>query len=309
MDGYQLGLDIGGSKTQALLSRHGVVVADVRGPSANPASVGLATASRQLRELLAELTAQVTDPTMITSVCAGAAGVDSPEQEARITAVLAAALPNARVRVVHDSALLLAAAGLTTGIALIAGTGSVAWGRATDGRTARAGGWGHALGDDGSGYGIARAAVRHALGRLDAGAAPDTLSEQLTAACGLARPGLLLDHFYAVGERRYWAERSRTVCALAETGDRAAYSIVASAAGALATLVELVSLRLAIAGPVVLAGGVLVHQPLVRRLLADRLAGIGLTDLRLLDADPAVGALRLAEQGAPAGHPALLVSG
>ena len=159
---------------------------------------------------------------------------------------------------------MLAAAGTPTGIALIAGTGSVAWGRSPDGRQARAGGWGYLLGDDGSGYGIARAAVRHALGRLDAGLGPDPLSTRLAAACGVARPGLLLDHFYAVSERRYWAERSRAVFELAEAGDPAAYGIVAGAAGALAALVERVSLRLAIAGPVILAGGVLVHQPLVR---------------------------------------------
>jgi glucosamine kinase len=155
------------------------------------------------------------------------------------------------------------------------------------------------LGDDGSGYGIARAAVRHALGRLDAGLGPDPLTTDLAVACGLERPGLLLGHFYAEGERRYWAERSRTVLELAESGDPAAYGIVAAAAGALAALVERVSLRLAIAGPVILAGGVLVHQPLVRTLLADRLAAIGVTDLRLLDAAPAVGAVRLAESRVP----------
>ncbi|HEY5784224.1 MAG TPA: BadF/BadG/BcrA/BcrD ATPase family protein [Microlunatus sp.] len=298
MDSYQLGLDIGGSKTQALVAGHGVIVADVRGPSANPASVGLTEAARRIRHLLADLTDPAghrIDPRAISSVCAGAAGVDTPEQEARIAAVLTEALPGATVTVVHDTELLLAAAGTPTGIALIAGTGSVAWGSSLDGRQARAGGWGYLLGDDGSGYGIARAAVRHALSRLDVALGPDPLSAHLATACGVERPGLLLDHFYAVGERRYWAERSRAVFELAEADDPAAYGIVVEAADALATLVELVSLRLAIAGPVILAGGVLVHQPLIRRLLADRLAAIGVTDLRLLDAAPALGAVRLAE--------------
>lgn len=297
-----LGIDIGGSKTQLLLARDGVVVADLRGPSANPASVGLTESARQLRTLLADLAALpgvAPDRHSISAVCAGAAGVDTPEQAARIAAVLADALPTAAVRVVHDSELLLAAAGSGTGIALIAGTGSVAWGRTADGRQARAGGWGYVLGDDGSGYGIARAAVRHVLGRVDAGVAPDRLSLRLAAACGLDRPGLLLDHFYALPERRYWAERSRVVVELAEDGDPAAAAIVARAADALAELVELVALRLASAGPVVLAGGVLVHQPVLRRLLADRLAGIGIIDLRLLDADPALGAVRLAEHLLP----------
>ena len=229
MENHQLGIDIGGSKTQALLARDGVVVADVRGPSANPASVGLPEATRRLQGLLAELSARGVELDTVSSVCAGAAGVDSPEQETRIAAVLVEALPQARVNVVHDTELLLAAAGTSTGIAVIAGTGSVAWGRGPDGRQARAGGWGYLLGDDGSGYGIARAAVRHALTRLDAGLAPDPLSTRLAAACGVARPGLLLEHFYAVGERRYWAERSRTVLELAEAGDPAAYDIVGAA--------------------------------------------------------------------------------
>ena len=299
MESCVLGIDIGGSKTQALLAYDGQVVADLRAGSANPASVGPAESARQLAGLLDQVRATGVGLGSITAVCAGAAGVDSPEQAARLSGLLAAALPNAEVTVVHDTALLLAAAGTTTGIALIAGTGSVAWGRSVDGREARAGGWGYVLGDEGSGYGIARAAVRHVLGRLDVGLGPDPLSARLVAACGVERPALLLDQFYAVPERCYWAERSRVVFELAETGDPAAAAIVAGAAAALASLVEAVSLRLATAGPVVLAGGVAVHQPLLCRLLADRLGGLGITDLRVLDADPALGAVRIAEGARP----------
>ena len=49
------------------------------------------------------------------------------------------------------------------GVGLIAGTGSIAVGRAPDGRTARAGGWGHLIGDEGSAYGVVLDALR--LGR------------------------------------------------------------------------------------------------------------------------------------------------
>lgn len=290
-----LGLDIGGSKTQAVLAAGGEVLADIRGPSSNPSSVGLAESARRLRRLLADLSATGTDLGAVSAVCAGAAGVDTPEQAGRVATILTDLLPAAEVRVVHDTELLLAAAGTATGIALIAGTGSVAWGRTADGRQARAGGWGYVLGDDGSGYGIARAAVRHALTRLDAGLGPDALTRRLAAACGIERPGLLLDDFYARPERRRWAERSTLVIELAEEGDPAAAQIVADASLALAGLVEAVSLRLALAGPVVVAGGVLVHQPLVRRLVAARLRTIGLTDLRRLDVDPVFGAVRLAE--------------
>lgn len=50
----------------------------------------------------------------------------------------------------HDTQLLLAAAGRDEGVALISGTGSVAWGRRRDGVHARAGGWGYLHGDEGS---------------------------------------------------------------------------------------------------------------------------------------------------------------
>jgi glucosamine kinase len=295
-DSYQLGIDIGGSKTQALLARDGAVVADLRTGSANPASVGPTESTRQLSALLDQVRSTGVDLGSITAVCAGAAGVDSPEQVARLTGVLTDLLPRAAARVVHDTELLLAAAGTPTGIALIAGTGSVAWGRTADARQARAGGWGYVLGDEGSGYGIARAAVRHTLELLDTGLAPDQLALRLAEACGLERPALLLDHFYALPERRYWAERSRVVFELAEDSDPAASTVVADAADALAALVTTVAARLGgTPGPVVLAGGVLVHQPLARQLLADRLRPAGITQLRLLEADPALGAVRLAE--------------
>ena len=126
----------------------------------------------------------------------------------------------------HDSALILAAAGAGTGIAVISGTGSVGWGRNSDGRVARAGGWGYLLGDEGSGYWVTRTAVQHALRRVDDGAPADLLSQQLAADCGLQRVEQLLDHFYANPERRYWASRARIVFELAaparsgQRGDR-----------------------------------------------------------------------------------------
>src|SRR6478672_4018454 len=108
MSSYALGIDIGGSKTQLLLASGNLIIADLRGPSANPASVGLDETARQLHGLLGRLSDDHgIDLGAIDSVCVGAAGVDSPEQEDRIAALLAAELPCAHVRVVHDTELLL----------------------------------------------------------------------------------------------------------------------------------------------------------------------------------------------------------
>jgi BadF/BadG/BcrA/BcrD ATPase family len=173
-----VGLDIGGSKTHAV-SRHWTGTVEVFAGSANLASVGEVGAGRQLDAIFTQLA----ERGRIGAVCAGAAGVDTPEAEERLRQLIAARVRGATVQVVHDTELILAAAELTTGIALIAGTGSVAWGRDASGRVARAGGWGYLLGDEGSGYGIAREAVRHALRLADEGQPPDRLTQKFTAAC------------------------------------------------------------------------------------------------------------------------------
>ena len=118
--GAVLGLDIGGSKTQGLLVDGADVVAEAFAGSANIASVGEQEAGRQLDALLSGLEGYA-----VAAACAGAAGADTPEGEARLARLLQGRLPDARVRVVHDSWLLLAAAGLDTGVAVISGTGSV----------------------------------------------------------------------------------------------------------------------------------------------------------------------------------------
>jgi N-acetylglucosamine kinase-like BadF-type ATPase len=204
--------------------------------------------------------------------------------------------PDAMITVVHDAHLVLAAAGLDEGIALIAGTGSVAWGRDHTGRNARAGGWGYLLGDEGSGYAVVREAVRHALRLADRALAPDRMVRKLLAACDVAGPAELRDRFYARPERRYWAGFAPVVCDLAADGDRAARLIIDTAGADLADLVRAVhrTLGLPVPCPVVLAGGLLGHQPELRQAVGSALAPDRLTDLRTLDVDPVRGALALA---------------
>jgi N-acetylglucosamine kinase-like BadF-type ATPase len=281
-----IGVDIGGSKTHGIRAVDGEPVAEAVTGSANVAKVGVPEAGRQLEALFAQLGADG-----VGAVCAGAAGADGTESIGAITRIIAGLVPGAQVSVVHDARLLLAAEGLDSGVSLIAGTGSVAWGRRVDGTEARAGGWGHLLGDEGSGYRVAIDAVRHALDRMDAGAPADRLTTALLAGCGLADRTELIDFVYSRQDRRYWAERAAAVVELAAQGDRAAAAIVDTAADALAALAARVLGRLDLAGPVVLGGGLAVHQPLLQRAVRERLAG---AEVRVLTHAPAVGAVRLA---------------
>ena len=281
-----IGVDIGGSKTHGIRAVGGGPVAEAVAGSANVAAVGLAEAGRQLDALFAQL-----DVRGVDAVCAGAAGADGTESISAMTRLFADRVPGAQVSVVHDARLVLAAEGLDEGVSLIAGTGSVAWGRRADDTEARAGGWGHLLGDEGSGYRVAIDAVRHALDRMDAGVPADPLTTALLEACDLADRTELIDFVYARQDKRYWAERAAVVTGLAERGDPAAAAIVDVAADALAALATRVLGRLDLPGPVVLGGGFAVHQPLLQRAVRERLGGI---ELRLLTHAPAVGAVRLA---------------
>ena len=298
-----LGLDIGGSTTRAVRAEDGRCIAEGRAASANIRSVGPAEAARQLDAALAGLR---TDD--VAAVCAGAAGADSPASRAALHDLLAARLPGARVEVVHDARLILSAADLDAGIAVISGTGSAGWGLAPDGRECRAGGFGYLLGDEGSGWWTAREAVRHVLRRADAGEEPDALGAALLAATGSADPVALFDLFYARPERGFWAGFAGVVARLADPGttrsagsasdapaaDPAAAAILGHAADALADLAVTVGRRLEMPGPVVLGGGFAVHEPALRAAVTERLAAAGTPDVRLIPRDPVGGAVRLA---------------
>lgn len=286
-----LGLDIGGSKTRAVLTRGGVVVRELTVGGANLASVGVTGAQRALDAVAAALPDQDVD-----AVCAGAAGADSDEALVQLTALVQRRFSTEKVLVVHDTRIILAATGLDAGIVLISGTGSACWGRRSNGDEVRAGGWGYLLGDEGSGYGIARDAVQLALREVDTGFPASALSLALVAGCGLEHPWQLLRAFYQTADRAYWARHAGLVFALAEHGDADSGRIIDLAADALADLVLVVSERLGTAGPVVLAGGLAVNQQLLADGVRRRLVRNRAFDVRVLHDEPVHGALHLARR-------------
>ncbi|HET7734542.1 MAG TPA: BadF/BadG/BcrA/BcrD ATPase family protein, partial [Nocardioidaceae bacterium] len=216
-----IGIDVGGSKTHGVRvatdARLGdTLVSEATVGSANIVSVGVETAAARLGELAEALGADV------DAVCVGAAGADTPQARDLLLSMARRVFPTGRVRVVHDTYLVLAAAGLRAGAVGISGTGSAAWGRNPAGDEARAGGWGYLLGDEGSAYGVVRAAMRHVLNRTDDGQELDQLSRELMRSCGATDVHDLLDEFYRAPSRRTWAARAPLVLELATSGEAAA---------------------------------------------------------------------------------------
>ena len=284
-----MGLDIGGTKTRGIKVLGGEVVADLEVGSANVQNVSREAAAANLAELFARLDAADAD-----QVFAGAGGIDTEADAEALAALIRPHVPAAHVSVVHDSRLLLAAGRAGTGVAVIAGTGSAAWG--TNGvEEARAGGWGYLLGDEGSGYWLGREAVRYSLHRMNLGLEPDALTRALLDSTGLAEPNELIAHFHSDDtDRRYWAQRSRVVTEAAEAGHAGARFMVDQAAHDLARMAAQVARQLGIDGPVILGSGLGMHVRLLQDGFRALLAEQGIEDVRILDRDPIFGTIELA---------------
>ena len=282
--GCFLGLDIGGSSSRARCVEDGRIVAEAQGPGANVAALRPRTVEGRIGSLLAGMGAISAD-----ACCAGSAGAEVPAGRARLERVLTLLLPGCNVTVVHDTRLVLAAAGIDFGIALISGTGSVAYGRDRDGREARAGGWGWLIGDDGSAAWLAREASREVMRRSDAGEPLGNLGEAMLRVTKSRHAADLMGRLHRLHEPGEWAALGGVVFETAGE-DSGSESLVERAASALADLVESVRKKLSVDGPVVLAGGQLLNQPRLESAVRGRLGAA-----MRLEQPPVAGAVRLAE--------------
>ena len=148
-----LGIDGGGTTTEAWLAEPGchVLGRGTAGPS-NAKAIGLEAARWALDTAIrsAFLAAEL-EPAPVDVICLGLAGFDRPDDR-KVLKEWAEHAGWARSLLIVNDGDLVIAAGTTEGwgVGVISGTGSIAVGRTKDGRTARAGGWGHLIGDEGS---------------------------------------------------------------------------------------------------------------------------------------------------------------
>jgi N-acetylglucosamine kinase-like BadF-type ATPase len=253
--------------------------------SANVQNVSREDAAAHLAELFAKIGRGT-----VAQVYAGAGGIDTEEDAAALAALIEPHAPGARITVVHDSRLLLAAGGASTGVAVIAGTGSAAWGANGDGDEARAGGWGYLLGDEGSGYWLGREAVRHSLRRMNQGQEPDELTRALLDSCNTDDPNKLIALFHSPDTgRRFWAQRARLVVEAADAGHRVSRDLIDQAGKDLADMAAQVLRQLGLDGPVILGSGLGMNVVRLQESFRQHLAAAGVHDVRILEQDPVFG--------------------
>src|SRR5580692_12963185 len=165
---YVLGIDGGGTKTQCAVGDESKLLATATAGPSNVLRVGETQARESLHQSVRQACAAAgITPAQITHACIGAAGAARPQVAETVRRILAEILPSP-IHVVGDMEIALEAAfGAGPGVLVIAGTGSIAYGRDLKGNTARAGGWGYAISDEGSAHWIGRAAAAALVRDMD----------------------------------------------------------------------------------------------------------------------------------------------
>lgn len=305
---HVLGIDAGGTKTRALLADENArVVAGALGTGANLRTHGELEVEKVLHGVIEEACAGAPDAAP-QAVALGIAGADRPADEAVLRAILRRIGFRHRVVVTNDARIAFVAGSAgRVGLALVCGTGSIAWGRNRAGEIARSGGWGWHLGDEGSGFWIGERAIRDVLRAADGRGLATSLDRALSEHFSIARPDQILYAIYD-GEfpRTQVAKFAPRVEEAARQGDAVARAILSDAAGELTKAAASVRDRLRLEESqydVVLSGGTFAAVPTLAEDVARRLASDHAHVSRLVE-EPAMGAVKLAIETLSGASPA-----
>jgi N-acetylglucosamine kinase-like BadF-type ATPase len=296
---HVLGIDAGGTKTVCLLADgEGGIVAEARGPGSNLHAVGELEVEKVLHDVMERAIGD--RPVLPAAICLGMAGVDRPGDAAIINSIMRRIGYKARVVVANDALIaLVAGVGAEPGVVLIAGTGSIAYGRNAANEAARAGGWGYVLGDEGSGYWIGRRALQAVVREADGRGPATALTPLVLAHFGAAQPQQLVHAIYSQALKpSAIAAVARAVERAADSGDPLAIGILEVGARELAKCAASVVSRLGLHETpfaFVLAGGVLEGVPRLAAGVEAHLRELAPHGrIVRLDREPALGAVALA---------------
>lgn len=302
---YYLGIDGGGTKTTCAVGDESrLLVTATAGPS-NIVRVGPEQTRESLQKCVRQACAAAgITPEQVARTCIGGSGAGHPELAARVRRALAEILP-APIDVVGDMQTALEAAFDTgPGVIVNAGTGSFAYGRNGQGKTLRAGGWGFAIGDEGSAHWIGREAIAAVLRASDltSGTPEDVFHSDLTTAlCKVWGVNSLADLARAANSIPP-PDFAGLFPAVAASKNILALQVLSAAGRELAHTAAVVIRRLFPADeggsvPLAIAGGVFRHAALVRADFYNELRKIdSRVQMNPVLIEPVEGALRMARR-------------
>ncbi|GIP34352.1 BadF/BadG/BcrA/BcrD ATPase family protein [Paenibacillus sp. J2TS4] len=236
---FFIGVDGGGTKTEVItLNSDGEVLVTLTGPSTNARAVGFPRAWAHLQELLDSL---LNHPALGKSRCAGLclglAGVDLPEERQSFLQALEGYFQqrgeNLPITITNDAEIvLMASLSQKYGIVAVSGTGSILYGLTPEGNRWRIGGWGHLLGDEGSGYAIGLKTLQTVMKSYDGMLPPTLLTDLITEAYSFGSITELKSYIYQPDiKKQHIAEFARYCIQAGIQEDAAADRILRDAAG------------------------------------------------------------------------------
>lgn len=224
-----LGIDGGGTKTVCvLMDDRGEVLGRGEAGPCNYQTVGLEAAGNAIKRAMIQAVGKKAGDITVGGLGLGLAGVGRPEDVETVRKLLGQIQSDPDLWVNWDvkpenfaiggdnAIALVGGLGHDVGIVAIAGTGSQIFGRNSQGKTKRVGGWGYVLGDEGGGYDIAVRGLRAVMRSFDGRLPPTALTEAFLSHFDLESPEGLIEVIY----RRDLAVKE--IAALSPIVDRAA---------------------------------------------------------------------------------------
>lgn len=300
-----IGMDGGGTKTAAeLCDGSGNLLAAATGGPSNFQVIGVEAAARTIMDLVETCCHSVgCAPEGLDSVVAGLTGAGRPGDQERMRQALVAEAsrrgrPLRRASIDSDARIALEGAmGGQPGVIVIAGTGSIVFGKDASGCVHRSGGWGRIVGDEGSGYAIGRELFRAVAASIDDRSVRTILPRLLKDSFGLGTQEAIITAIYR--ENFDVASVAPVVMDAARKRDPVARRILSSAARDLISVISPVVAKIRGRSrqdvPVAFIGGLLTsknfYSTQVRTLLQRSVPG---ARVRPAKAPPVHGAVLLA---------------
>lgn len=295
MADYFLGVDGGGSVTTAVAAdESGKILANVKGSSISRYSAGDEQAKANMKSILEEIEC-IAGISHYKAVVIGSATLNEQASEEELENFSSGIIDSEKIYM--DSDLYIALNNICENecAIVISGTGSVAAVRTSEGKIIHSGGWGYALGDEGSGYRIGIEGIKSAIAYSEGRAGSEILYKKCLEHYGIRTLQSLPDAFYCGGiNRKKTAEFAVQVCNAAQNGDEQAYSILCTQAKALAETAMSCISQIPADSAIGLWGGVFCGCELFRKLFSDNMSGKGYNNIRCLSSAPVFGALKLA---------------
>lgn len=291
---YYLGIDGGGTRTTAAVSdENGKIIIKKQGKTINFYSVGMETARNNLDSLVSEICKEL-DCDGFEGVFVGCSALDDKADEATLKALCGNIRTNA-IEMNSDLYIALKSMGdIECPCVAVCGTGSMAIGTDKYGNTVVSGGWGHIIGDEGSGYAIAINALKVCCELCDKGEASPLL-DAAESYFGVSDFRKAIDIIYSPETTKdALAGFAADIGKLAQT-DNTAKDIVISEANAFAKTVLILLDKIGCCSALGLYGGIFVHNAIFTEAFKSDIKSVYPDiDIKLLTVPPEESALELA---------------